>query len=65
MESGKVSSKLKQLRALVGVCPHCKREIQWFNNIPLTAYCCGTEQAPHKEWRCIVPGTPKSRNLKS
>lgn len=52
-------SDLKQMQDLVGVCPKCRREITWFNNIPLTAYCWGTEAEPHKEWRKIVPNREK------
>jgi len=39
----------------VGKCPYCNQYPFWFNNIPLTAYCYGTKEKPHKEWKKIVP----------
>ena len=39
----------------VGSCPHCGRLDTWLNNIPLTAYCWGSEENPHKEWKKEIP----------
>ena len=38
----------------VGSCPICGKQA-WLNNIPLTAYCWGTEEKPHEEVHRIVP----------
>ncbi len=50
-----MSEIIKRLQGSVPVCPHCGQKPHWFNNIPLTAFCWGTESDPHREWRCIVP----------
>ena len=39
----------------VGPCPICNSINHWLNNIPLTAYCWGTEDNPHTEWSKVVP----------
>jgi hypothetical protein len=39
----------------VGPCPHCGRLDTWLNNVPLTAYCGGDEDKPHKEWEKVIP----------
>lgn len=39
----------------VGACPYCGRLDTWLNNVPLTAYCGGSEEHPHKEWEKVVP----------
>ena len=39
----------------VGPCPICGKKDPWLNNIPLTAYCWGSDENPHKEVRRVVP----------
>lgn len=39
----------------VGACPRCGRLDNWLNNVPLTAYCNGSEEQPHREWKKVVP----------
>lgn len=36
-------------------CPYChkKEGDLWYNNVPLRAYCLGTDKKPHKEWSKI------------
>jgi len=46
---------LEQYQAAVGKCPVCGRIPTWFNHVPLTAYCWGTEANEHAECRRIVP----------
>lgn len=45
-----------KIRDSVGPCPKCGAlERLWFNNVPLTAYCWGSEEKPHCELVRIVP----------
>lgn len=39
----------------VGSCPYCGRLDTWLNNVPLTAYCGGSEEEPHDEWERVIP----------
>lgn len=39
----------------VGDCPVCGRTPTWFNDVPLKAFCWGTEDNPHPEARKTVP----------
>lgn len=39
----------------VGPCPFCGRLDTWLNNLPLTAFCGGSEENPHEEWAKQVP----------
>lgn len=40
----------------VGPCPYCgKKGHHWYNDVPLRAFCWGTEKKPHREWHKIVP----------
>jgi hypothetical protein len=41
----------------VGLCPVCGLMPTWFNNVPLTAYCWGSDSNPHPGMERIVPGT--------
>lgn len=45
----------EEAQKAVGKCPHCSQYPTWFNNVPLTAYCWGTEEEPHEEWEKVVP----------
>lgn len=45
----------KEAQKAVGKCPRCKQYPTWFNNVPLTAYCWGTEEEPHEDWEKVVP----------
>ncbi|MGG6267130.1 hypothetical protein ACQ4M3_13260 [Leptolyngbya sp. AN03gr2] len=47
-----------------GPCPRCGRLDHWLNNIPLTAYCYGSEENPHEEWSTVIP-TPFNPYLKN
>ena len=46
---------LERCQESVGTCPVCGRTPVWFNNVPLTAYCWGSETFEHPECRRIVP----------
>jgi hypothetical protein len=48
---------LAEMKNSVGPCPICQRPPQelWLSNVPLTAYCWGTDEKPHPEARRIVP----------
>lgn len=48
-------SKPTTMQLSVGTCPVCGAIPDWFNNVPLMAYCYGTEEKPHNEARRIVP----------
>ena len=39
----------------VGPCPVCGRIPDWFNDVPLKAFCWGTKENPHPEARKTVP----------
>lgn len=39
----------------VGKCPVCGKHPTWFNDVPLRAFCWGTEAKPHNEMTRIVP----------
>lgn len=45
---------MKEIKS-VGSCPVCGRTPTWFNDLPLKAFCWGTDEAPHPEARKIVP----------
>lgn len=49
-------SDLLSAQIAAGPCPHCGRIDNWLNDIPLRAFCWGTEERPHAEWRKTVPG---------
>lgn len=52
----KSSKKLSIYEKAVGACPYCgKQKGLWFNDVPLRAFCWGTEKKPHKEWKKLVP----------
>jgi hypothetical protein len=57
MKKGKMSDKMiiSEMQKAVGHCPHCKKYPKWFNDIPLRAFCWGTEKKEHKEWSKLVP----------
>ena len=44
----------KKHRRFIEKCPHCGKEV-WFNNVPLTAYCWGTEENEHPELAIDIP----------
>ena len=39
----------------VGRCPKCQKSPEWFNDVPLRAFCWGTDEQPHDEMTAIVP----------
>lgn len=43
-------------KSAVGTCPVCGQVPDWFNNVPLTAYCYGGDGERHPEASRIVPG---------
>jgi hypothetical protein len=45
-----------------GPCPHCGRMDTWLNDIPMKAFCRGTDKQPHKTWEKVVP-IPYNPNL--
>ena len=52
----KLKEKLDKYQKAVGRCPICGKYPTWFNDIPLTAYCWGTEEDEHEEWNKVIPG---------
>lgn len=50
------SQLLKDYDKAVGSCPYCKSKRHWYNDVPLRAFCWGSENKSHREWRKIVPG---------
>lgn len=50
-------TKLQQKQdASVGPCPRCgKRTHFWYNDVPLRAFCWGTEEKEHREWSKVIP----------
>lgn len=38
----------------VGKCPACKKFPKWFNDVPLKAFCWGTEKKEHDECSRVV-----------
>ena len=57
MSKRKVSRKTDPCRSNVGPCPRCGKVPTWFNDVPLRAYCWGTEQDPHLELSRLVTGS--------
>jgi len=56
---------VKRLNATVGPCPTCGRTEHWFNDIPLRAFCWGTEDKEHPEMSRLADGnTPWIRSEK-
>jgi len=55
-ESEITDSKLKEYDKATGPCPYCGRKEHWYNDVPLRAFCWGTEKKPHREWHKKVPG---------
>ena len=45
----------KKYDVAVGPCPHCGKKEHWYNDVPLAAFCWGTDENPHKEWKKVVP----------
>lgn len=45
----------KSMHKAVGPCPICGKANPWLNDIPLTAFCWGTDDKPHVELRRVVP----------
>jgi len=44
------------MKKAVGPCPRCGAiKTLWLNDVPLRAFCWGTEEKPHKEWHKIIP----------
>lgn len=45
----------KKYDEVVGPCPHCGKKEHWYNDVPLRAFCWGTDEKPHAEWSKMVP----------
>lgn len=43
------------MKKFVMRCGKCGKVITWYNDVPLRAFCWGTEKREHKEWSKIVP----------
>ena len=39
----------------IGPCPVCGKKKWWYNDIPLKAFCWGTEEDEHKEFIIEIP----------
>ena len=50
------SAHTKLAQESVGNCPICGELPDWFNNIPLMAYCYGSDEKPHAEATRIITG---------
>jgi hypothetical protein len=56
MEKKKVGFTTLEMKKAVGKCPYCGRlKDLWLNDVPLKAFCWGTEKKPHKEWKKTIP----------
>lgn len=44
---------------IVGQCPKCNKHPDWFNDVPLRAFCWGTEKNPHVEMTRVVHSKSK------
>jgi endogenous inhibitor of DNA gyrase (YacG/DUF329 family) len=55
--------ELKKIYEAVGPCPYCGKKKTWLNDVPLRAFCWGTEQKPHREWHKLVPKIPQKKKL--
>jgi hypothetical protein len=51
-----MSNTLTIRQKAVGKCPKCKKHPTWFNDVPLRAFCWGTDKKPHVEMTRVVPG---------
>ena len=49
------TEKLEKIYKAVGACPICGRTKLWLNDIPLKAFCWGTEENEHPVWTKKVP----------
>jgi hypothetical protein len=45
---------MKEIHDAVGTCPMCGKQA-FLNHVPLTAYCFGTEDNPHRGISRLVP----------
>lgn len=45
----------KAMDEAVGPCPHCGSTEHWYNDVPLKAFCWGTEKKRHRQWSKVVP----------
>lgn len=51
----KMNTHIRSLQEAVGRCPLCNEYPDWFNDIPLKAFCWGQDNKPHPGLRKIVP----------
>lgn len=56
-------SILDKIRGAVGPCPVCGRTDVWLNDVPLKAFCWGTEAMPHPEASRTVPSPQQPYSL--
>jgi hypothetical protein len=54
---------LNSRQKAVGKCPICGKHPDWFNDVPLRAFCWGTDKHPHEEMTRIVPGVAQPYGL--
>lgn len=40
----------------VGPCPVCGKKKWWYNDVPIAAFCWGTERKPHAEVKRVLKG---------
>jgi hypothetical protein len=48
-------NKIQNWQEATGPCPLCGQLPTWWNDIPLRAYCDGTEEVPHVAMTVVVP----------
>ena len=48
--------KLTPMDVALGPCPKCGKKKWWFNGVPLSGFCWGTDKKPHDEVRLLVRG---------
>ena len=45
----------ERIQRVVPPCPKCGKKVDWANDIPLRAFCWGTEEMPHAEMTALIP----------
>lgn len=45
----------EKIAEIIGCCPRCGRVMDWFNDIPVAAYCWGDDEKRHREVKIRLP----------
>lgn len=55
MKKRRVNKPISIFQKALGKCPVCKKEFDWFNDVPLRGFCWGTDRKPHNEVAKLIP----------